>query len=210
MIVNRTLIAWLLLASVACAEVVVLTIGDTTYVLRSSGQITVERADRIVNLDGDGPPPVPPDPDVEDKFGLIAIARDAVADVPHYPNRERDAARWSAAYGLIVQQLDEGKITSARRAASALSWAVSAVLADGTAEFRAAWEPFTETMKTALRSKTSSSTSLADTRQAIAEIAAGVNSGGKSSAAWGDGTFLKFLIEVLLPLLLKLFGGITL
>jgi len=209
MILNRSLIAWLLLASVACAEVVVLQIGQTTYVIRAGGKITVERADRIIDLDGDVPPP-PPDPDVDDQLGLIAIARAAVANVPAYPDRERDAARWSAAYGLIAQQIDEGKITSARRAASALSWAVSAVLADGTDEFRDAWKPFTDKMKTALRDKTSSSTSLADTRQAIAEIAAGVNSGGKSSAAWGDGTFLKFLIEVLLPLLLKLFGGITL
>lgn len=174
--------------------------------------------------------PIPKDPTVPNPnpTDLQSFASSQVKSaVQSYDNRSRDALRLSYAYSAIVDLIDKGTITTSSKADEALRTAVDSTLSFSLAGKK--WDGWRASMAVKLNSL--GLVNLAGVRQAYSEISAGLSSEQMeaylateagaahegvvtpedvlSSEAWGDGAFLKFFLEVILPILLKLLlGGI--
>jgi len=141
------------------------------------------------------PPKTPPQPPTDDKWGLVAASEKAAKVVVGDPDRNQTALKIGATYVLIGQQVQAGKI-SQDNLKTALTLGFGA--ASGSASKQ--WTSWRNTTRQAYNSKTFANAEEAG--QGIIDL--GIGATRSSDAAIGDGEFLKFFIEVLLPLIMKL------
>lgn len=225
---NILVIFSLLLPSALIADQFVVQLSQTEGLLITSpGPITVERVpiQQISGVIIPGPGPI--DPNLPS--GLTAFTKAAVtATVQSYANRDRDSVRLSQVYSVVVGLIDDKKITTSKQADAALKQAVDSVLMFSFAGDK--WDNWRKTIAGQLNAM--SLQNLEGVRSAYSQIAAGLSqdqitafaataAGTKiegeitakdileaqfydSSEAWGDGTFLKWLLEFLIPLILQL------
>ena len=223
---KRLALILMLVASPAFADKYFVPISATEGILiTSTGPIQFEKI-AIPSIGVIVPDkPTVPNPNPTD---LKSFAANQVKSaVSQYDNRSRDALRLSYAYSAIVDLIDNGTITTSFQANAALEKAVDSTLSFSLAGKK--WDGWRAAMAVKLNSL--GLVNLAGSRQAYSEISAGLSAEQMeaylatdagaahegmitpedvlSSEAWGDGAFLKFFMEVILPILLKLLlGGI--
>ncbi len=197
----RTSAIWLILAAVAHADIwIVSPAGYYVLSVDASGvPILTEAvgitAIHILGKPTDPIPPKPPQPPTEDKWGLVAASEAAARAVVGDADRNQTALKIGATYVLIGQQVQAGKISQANlKTALTLGFGAAA----GSASKQ--WTSWRQTTQTAYNAQTFGNAR--DAGQGIIDI--GLGATRSSDAAIGDGEFLKFFVEVLLPLIMQL------
>ena len=193
----RTVIVFLFMAAIASAQsVVVLSEDGKQAWYGPDGEETAKLVDRVVQLSGDSPTdPDDPDPPTDDKWGLVAVSETAARAVAGDPNRSETAGKLGTAYISIGKQLQSGAITPAQlKPTLELTFRfVAGAAADQ-------WKPWQEATQAKYNSVQFTDEQLAG--QGLIDI--GIGAVRASDNALGDGTFLKFFLEVILPLILEL------
>ena len=199
--------------------------ASVTLIADSNGILQIDRSNPIVI--GGSTPAVPEDPTAPNpQQGLTEFSKAAVlSQVPSYRNRSRDSVRIGFAYETVVDLIDDGKADTQQKANDALQAAIDGVLRFSSV--KAEWQPWRDAINAQLNSM--SIQNLAGLRKAYSEIQLGLTqdqliefsataasegiespspqdilAADTSGEAWGDGAFLKFFMEFILPILLKL------
>ena len=194
----KTVMLWLAMASILNADVWVIA-PDGYYLLKldSSGAPITTLAVGITGHqfmgapDSPVPPPVPPAP-TDDRWGLVALS-EAEAKRVNDPNRDETAAKVGIAYQEIGKLVQAGTIPKEAVKAS-LQLAFNAATGNSKT-FWAAWKDKTDAALNGVNF-----TSADDAGQGVIDV--GLGASRTSNAAIGD--WIKFFIEVILPLILSL------
>ncbi len=161
-----------------------------------------------------GTPDDPKDPDkpTNDRWGLRALSAIELARIPAYDSKDDNALAMHVFYRAIADQIQSGNITDARvpdgrtQIAVALDTARQSALGINLDKW-SRWHKETS----AELSRANVLGNAADTAQAIRDIADGLGVPPRAEMAteraiqWDR--LIKFFIEVLLPLIIKLIGG---
>ncbi len=194
----KAVMFWLALASMVNADVWVIA-PDGYYLLKldASGAPVTTPAIGITGHQFMGQPdspdiPDPPPPPSEDKWGLAALS-ESEAEKVNDPNRAETAAKVGIAYQEIGKLVQDGTVPQDKLKA-VLQLAFNAATGNSKT-FWVAWQA-----KTAAGYKAVDFASAAEAGQGLIDI--GLGASRTSNAAIGD--WLKFFIEVILPLILSL------
>ena len=142
----------------------------------------------------DGSPPPPPPPG-EDRWGLVKESLQAADAVTGDPKRDETAVKIGATYNAIGNEVQKGTIRQ-NQLKIALQLAYNAAVGGQ----KGAWESWKNTTDAAYNDVTFANA--LEAGQGLKDIGRGATNSGRG--AIGDGTFLKFLIEVLIPLILEI------
>jgi len=187
----------------------------------ATGELSIVVPGQVITIGSITPStdkPTDPNPTDLQSFAAAAVK----SEVTNYDNRSRDALRLSYAYSTVVGLIDDGKITTSAKADEILKTSVDATLSYSLAGNK--WNDWRRAISAKLNSM--GIQNLAGVRKAYSEIQTGLSAEQMaayvateegaahdgpvtpedvlSSEAWGDGMFLKFFMEVILPILLKL------
>ena len=151
-------------------------------------------------------PDLPPVEEPDDQLGLKSFTEDQVENhVPEYDNKARDASRLSATYEVIVELIEDETIKQPQDAIDGLNAALDRVFRFSGREMRTNWSDWRENTKAELN-RVLPEVNLDDLKQAYREIGYGLDDGER---AIGDGQFLRWLVEVLIPLIIQLIGAFS-
>lgn len=216
----KTLIALLLLATVAQAEIIAYKFADGhIYVNTPSGPERV----KIVELPTDGGPTDPDDPvpNPTDKFGLIKVSKDAADAIPEYEKKDQHRATLAAAFEGISQSVNSGLVKSSELKA-AVSTSLTILLGSDRPKWDGWYSAINAKMDSALNVPTATK---ADAVLALSDVGKGLvpvsdrsrvgplvaegfapagAMAGESLEAINWAELIKFFIEVILPLILTL------
>lgn len=193
----KPLLAVLLLCQITVAETVVYKSMDGHFysIVDSARGPSFERVTIVVIGDS---PTTPTNP-TKDKWGLVKVSRAAAKAVEPYADKDRHATTLSAYYTGLAKAVDDGLIPQSK-----LAMAVTEVFktAVGTDINRwAAWKTATDN-----QFNESPINNQADAAQGLRDIGKGAGEAAEMQEIDFQ-NFLKFFIEVLLPLIIRLIGG---
>ena len=139
--------------------------------------------------------PQPPQPPGEDRWGLVKKSFEAAEQVTGDETRDETAVKIGATYNAIGNEVQKGTIKQ-DQLKIALQLAYQAAVGGNAA----AWSSWKSTTDAAYNGETFANA--LEAGQGLKDIGRGATQSGRG--AIGDGTFLKFLIEVLIPLILEI------
>lgn len=154
---------------------------------------------RVVDLgDPDNPNPTPTPNDPTDKWGLVKVSREALSTVPDYPNKEDHTQRLAAYYQGTAQAVRAGSIPQTQ-----LTTVVEQVHKLALQEDANKWDFWRDKTKTAFSQAPIESKE--DAAKGLEDISKGLEPTQSQNVTFQE--LLKFFIEVILPIILKMIGG---
>lgn len=192
---KNSMFVLLALASVASAFTVYRSQDGNLYAIVDTANGPTFEQVTIVEL-GDPSSPIPPQPN-DDRFGLVKASRKALSLVPDHPKKADHQKTLSAYYVGISQAVNAGSIES-----KDLARAIDEMHKIALQEDVEKWKPWRDATKQAFSDAPINSKN--DAVAALRDLSRGLEPEGVNQLDFAN--LIKFFVEVILPLLLKILG----